>query len=75
MGLITFTNITCLVFFMYLAFVGKNFYDIFCPDECDETDKNAKCIKPIPNWESNYKVCFELNFKKNTNFILNILFM
>ena len=58
MGLFTFTNITCFVFFVYLAIVSKNFYDIFFPDKCDETDKNAKCIQPIPNWELNYKVCF-----------------
>ena len=59
MGLFTFTNITCFVFFIYLALVGKNFYDIFFPTVCDESDKNARCIKQVYKWESNYKVLID----------------
>lgn len=61
MGLISFTNITLLIFFIYLAVVAKNFYDIFNPTECDLKDKNSRCLKPIPNWKTSYVVNKQLN--------------
>jgi hypothetical protein len=60
MGLISFTNITLAVFFIYLAMVGKTFYETFFPDECAANDKSSRCLQPMSDWQANFKLslCF-----------------
>lgn len=57
MGLLNFTNCTLLVFFLYVSFTGKSFYDIFFPVECTSSKPNNKeCIFSIPNWQQEFSV-------------------
>jgi hypothetical protein len=57
MALITFTNITLFVFFVYFLMIAKSFYEIFNPKVCDnETKRSNDCLFSIKNWQDKYSL-------------------
>lgn len=66
MGLISFTNITLAVFFIYLAMVSKTFYETFFPEECAVNDKSSRCLHPMPEWQAKFKLSLCIT-KSNTH--------
>lgn len=62
MGWLSFTNITCLLFFIYFGMTFKSFYDMFYPNECNISDNKSKkfCINPVKNWHEKFTVNINL---------------